>query len=385
MSDLHKEAAAFGPIVLVGPVAPYRSGVSQYNTALFRQLVATGTPGGSCFSFSRQYPGWLYPGESDVDPHMAGHREPDVHYCLDSINPLSWFRTTRRIVRQKPRAVFFHWWTIFFLPCFASMVLALKLKGIPVALICHNLVDHDSKAINVWISRVMLSLADGFVVHSIEHEHAVRAVHPGKPTARYTIPPYESFPFAKGELPKRGRLELLFFGLIRPYKGVDLLIKALEELGDERVFLTVVGEPWSDPDEIIHAAAKAPNIELHLAYSSEEAVAEYFARADMVVLPYRSATGSAVASVAAFYAKPILATRVGGLPEVVSDGETGVLVPPNDVDALRTAIAAMDRDTAASMSDRVRERKVPGDWASSIRTLEALASTLSGDARATSP
>lgn len=351
-------------IILVGPTAPFRGGISQYNTSLFRELRAT-KASRIAYSFSRQYPRWLYPGESDIDPSLVAHSEPGVVYSIDSINPITWLRTTRDIAAERPQLVVFHWWTVFWLPCFMSMFALLKRRGIRTAFICHNLTDHDSIGFKVWLSNHMLTQADAYLVHSSEHVEALGRMQPEKPIAYHPLPVFDHYPRPRGLLPKRGRLELLFFGFIRPYKGLDLLIEALRALKDEDVFLTVVGEPWGDQEESIRNAAQlVPNIELHLSYTSPEDVAEFFGRADMVVLPYRTATGSAVAAVAQHYEKAMLATRVGGLPDVVIEGSTGILVPPEDIEGLADAIGALTREKARSMALGVRDFKLKWNWSS---------------------
>lgn len=355
-------------IALVGPVSPYRGGISQYNTALLRAITPSN---GIFYSFARQYPAWLYPGKTDADPQRLTCREPHVDYSVDSINPLTWFRTAGKIVEQAPKVVFFHWWTIFFVPCFAAMTWALKRRGIRIGLICHNLVDHDASALKSIASNFMLALADGYVVHSTQHEKLLSSSQPGKPIVRYSMPAFSNFPRACGELKKRGRLELLFFGFIRPYKGLDLLISALSNLDDHDVHLTIAGETWGPASEIVDLAATAPNIELHLDYVSEQRAAEFFARADAVVLPYRAATGSAVASVANFYNTPIIATAVGGLTDVVQHGVTGILVPPDDVAALADAIRSFSRELAGEMSSSL-ESSDHRDWDAAAKKLYEL-------------
>lgn len=351
-------------IILVGPTAPFRGGISQYNTSLFRELRVT-KASHVAYSFSRQYPRWLYPGQSDIDPSLAGHAEPGVVYGIDSINPATWLRTARQIAAERPQLVVFHWWTVFWAPCFISMFALLKRRGIRTAFICHNLTDHDSAGVKVRLSNHMLAQADAYLVHSSEHAEVLARTQPEKPISYHPLPVFDHYPTPRGALPKRGRLELLFFGFIRPYKGLDLLIEALRELHDEDVFLTVVGEPWGDQEDAIRNAARsAPNVELHLSYTSAEDVAEFFGRADIVVLPYRTATGSAVAAVAQHYERAMLATRVGGLPDVVIQGRTGILVPPGDSRSLAGAIGSLTREQAGAMALGVRDFKLKWSWSS---------------------
>jgi glycosyltransferase involved in cell wall biosynthesis len=359
-------------ICLIGPVLPFRGGISHYNSMLFQALEKSGAHA-SIFSFSRQYPKWLYPGADDRDPGFAGYLEPGADYSIDSVNPISWWRTVRAIARTKPDLVVFHWWTVFWAPCFWFMANCLKRQGIRIGIICHNLADHDAGRAKGRISQTMLKIADAYLVHSSEHAKILRASHPETPLAQHPIPVYDNYPQAVRHLAKRGRLELLFFGFIRRYKGLDVLLGAMRKLNDSEVYLTVIGEYWGNPGELLEQVAGSSNIDLHLGYMSDEEAANHFARADFVVLPYRKATGSAVASVAFHYDKPIIASRTGGLVDVVIEGETGKLVSPDDVDALANVLRTTERREAAALSHGVGEFKANHGWASLCTVLIGLA------------
>lgn len=373
--NLHHTAST-REVVVIGPVLPYRGGISQYNTALMRSMLRLHLSRIGV-SFSRQYPRWLYPGKSDVDSALPNHVEEGIVYSIDSINPITWWRTYRNILRRAPALVVFHWWTIFWGPCFLLIASLLKRKGIQIAFICHNLEDHDATGIKSSVARHALSMADAYLVHSTEHLNILRSRYPCKRVLFHPIPIYGHYPSPKGTMVKRGRLELLFFGFIRPYKGLDVLLEAMELLNDQDVYLTVVGESWGETDDLFEAVRRlGPRLELHLRYTSDEEAAEFFDRADVVVLPYRSATGSAVAAVAHRYLKPVLATRVGGLPDVVIEGETGFLVNPGDKDALAASIRSMTREETAAISIRIAAFTQRWDWDSLAVTVKSLAHTV---------
>jgi glycosyltransferase involved in cell wall biosynthesis len=176
-------------------------------------------------------------------------------------------------------------------------------------------------------------------------------------------------------------LELLFFGFIRPYKGLDVLLDAMRIAADPSIHLTVVGEHWGDASALEDAAAALDNVELELRYMSDEDAAERFQRADFVVLPYTSATPSAVASLAYHYDTPIIASRVNGLSEVIVDGETGILVAPNDAAALADAIRNASREQAERMAGEVAAYKRTRGWDSLRAVFDLLADRSGRQAR----
>jgi glycosyltransferase involved in cell wall biosynthesis len=358
-------------IAIIGPVLPYRGGIAQYNSLLSRSF-ADGDSEACFFSFSRQYPQWLYPGASDRDPTLVGHVESGVQHTIDSINPLTWWKTVHEIAAGNPELVVFNWWTVFWAPCFTVMIWLLKRRGFRVAFICHNLVDHDASGLKAAVSRHVIGMADAYFVHSSEHMDILRREWPHKATGLHPIPVYGHYPPARGTLAKRGRIELLFFGFIRPYKGLDVLLDALKMLADKDVYLTVVGEHWGDPKAMIEETTGCSNIELHLRYVSDAEAAEYFERADFVVLPYKMATPSAVASVAFHYDTPIIASRVAGLVDVVIDGQTGFLVPPDDPNALAGILKTINRAQSQQLGEGVARYKMTHGWDSLRSALQQL-------------
>jgi glycosyltransferase involved in cell wall biosynthesis len=350
-------------IALFGPVAPYRGGIAQYTTAL-REALERQTKV-TMISFARQYPGWLYPGDSDIDPCQP-ERDPSVAYLIDNFSPLSWRRAADAVVASGCKVAILNWWTLYWQPSFGYMAQRLRKHGVKVVFLCHNLSDHDTTPLRRWISESCSKFADGYIVHNADTANRLATIHPGVPVLTRQHPVYRHFPQAEVTLPKRGRLELLFFGMIRPYKGVDVLLEALGQLQDDEVYLTIAGDLWGKSVDIGELLEKtgARNVELHLEYVTQEVAAEYFERADVVVLPYRSATASGVAAVAYEFETPVLATSVGGLRDQVVDGKTGWLVEPDSPTALANAIRQLHRDELEETSLHIRRFTDENSWSS---------------------
>jgi glycosyltransferase involved in cell wall biosynthesis len=207
-------------------------------------------------------------------------------------------------------------------------------------------------------------MADSYLVHSREASRQLSVAPTTKAVVQHPIPPYGSYPQTTQHLPQRGRLELLFFGYIRPYKGLNVLLEAMSILADPEVYLTIAGEAWDSQARELLDRLNSPWLEIRMKYVSDKEAAALFGRADYVVLPYLSASGSAVAALALRYWKPMIASRVGGLVDVVVEGLTGFLVPPSDPDALARAIDRTDRIEAARLSDGVRAFAEKHGWAS---------------------
>lgn len=363
----------------MGPVWPFRGGIAQYTTRLHEALFPLAKV--TTLSFRRLYPSWLYPGESDREPgaHANGNPTTDqIYFTLDYANPMTWARGAKQLLAARCRVVVINWWTLFW--AVPSMLIAHRLRrhGIRVVLLCHNLADHDGSGFKRRLSEHLLRQADAYLVHSTAMREQLHRIAPGRPVLTRLHPIYDHYPRAVDTLLKRGRLELLFFGFIRPYKGLDDLIAALEKLDDDQVYLTIVGEPWGTQRALTDtiAARNVKNIELVLRYVEPTEAANYFTRADLVVLPYRTATGSGVASLASHYGLPILATRVGGLAEYVVDGRTGFLIPANDVDAMATMIGHLQREKLRAMDEDIRQFCTENSWDSFAHHLLEFAADL---------
>ena len=139
---------------------------------------------------------------------------------------------------------------------------------------------------------------------------------------------------------------ILCFGLIRPYKGVDLLLEAFRSV--EGAELWVVGRPLGvSIDSLRELASRAPGrVRFVPRFVSDRELPAYFQRADLVVLPHRDAEQSGVLYVALAFAKPIVMSAVGGFREVAAHG-AGRLVPAGDREALAGALNELLTDADA--------------------------------------
>lgn len=355
-------------IVLVGPLRPFRGGVAQYNEQLARNISDYCKL--SRVSFKRLYPAFLYPGKSDKEP---GAQAQGSQYAniIDAYWPPSLKKAASFIIQQKPDIVIVTWWTLFWQPGLAYLAQKLRKNGIKVVYICHNVFDHDASKTVQFLSKRFLAYADGYIVHSSDEKKRLKYLYPGaKVLNTNTLPVSTDFPKAEGCLSKRGKLELLFFGFIRPYKGLDVLLDAMSRLTNEHeVYLTIVGEIWGDKEAIKQKviALGGEYVELHDEYVSSEQAAEYFSRADVVVLPYKSATGSAVAAQAFFYGKPILGTSVSGIRDVVKEGRTGWLVNPNSSEELADTITKLTRANTTKTKPHIQEFNKNHSWAATAK------------------
>lgn len=370
-------------ISLIGPTHPFRGGIAHHTTLLHQHLRARHEV--DFLAFRRQYPRWLFPGRTDRDTSEHPLVAPGVEHLLDSMNPLTWLQVARRIVRARPDLVIVPWWSAFWTPHVLTIAsLVRRARRTRLLAICHNVTDHEDRRFGPRCTRAVLSRMDDCLVHSAADEERLRALLPGARVTRGFHPLYEfARPSLLGKAEARARLDvtgdtILFFGFVRPYKGLDDLVQALPRIRrTRRVTLLVAGEFWEGReafDRRVHALGLAEAVRVVDRYVPNEEVGLYFSAADLVVLPYVSGTASGVVQTAYGLDKPVVATTVGALADIVEDGHTGYLVPPGRPDALADAIVRFfEEDREAEFVANIRRYKRRFAWERLVELIETIA------------
>jgi len=332
-------------IGLLGPAHPLRGGISQYLALLAGELSRAHEV--HYLSLVRQYPSFLFPGQSQVDPSAAPLVVPNER-ILDPMDPRTWQRTARRARELKLDALVYKWWIPFFGVAYAPVLAGAKKGGAVTIMIADNLVPHEKRPLDGFLTRLVTDRTDGYLVMSKAVEEDARRLLPKARVRRVPHPVYAQYgapgltrEAARARCGLRGDV-LLFFGFVRHYKGLDVLIEAMPRVLARRAVTLVVAGEFYEPvepfEERIRALGLGGRVRLENRYVPDEEVGVLVAAADAVVLPYRAATQSGVVLVAYAGGCPVISTHVGGLPEVVEDGVTGYLVPPQDPQALADAI-----------------------------------------------
>jgi glycosyltransferase involved in cell wall biosynthesis len=311
----------------------------------------------------------------------------DTNYWIDSLKPWTWFQTWQRMRRYGPEAIVLQWWTPWWAPAWFLFGLLNRLSlRKPLIFLCHNVLPHEARWWDPPVARAVLRRGSGFIVQSEEEKERLLAL---VPSARTTIQPLPILDLlADEDLSReeaRARLDLpgdipvlLFFGIVREYKGLRDLLLALPQirahLGGIR--LLVAGEFWEDPAsylETIERLGVADAVQIENGYIPNEKARLYFSAADLLIAPYRSVTGSAVVQMAYGFGLPVVTTRIGGLAEIVDEG-LGLLVPPKDADALAGAIVRyFDEDLGSSLRENIRNQRARFSWTGVVTAIEALA------------
>ena len=336
------------PIILIGPAFPLRGGIAHFNESFANSLIDDGYQV-ELVSFYLQYPSVLFPGKSQKSDG-PGPANLKIHDWLSSVNPLSWSKAAKKIRKLKPRLVVIRFWIPFMGPALGAVARQLRKRGIPVIGLVDNAIPHESRGFDATLSKLFFNNCSAFFTLSESVANDLKQIAPGKEIETSPHPVYDIFGDtvtmneARQNLGLSGDEEyVLFFGFIRAYKGLDLLLKAFADkaMKNVNVKLIVAGEFYEDEQKyrlLINELGLEDTVIIRSDYIPQEEVKNYFCAANLVAQTYKTATQSGVTQIAYHFERPMLVTNVGGLAEIVPNGKVGYVVEPNP-EAIAKAIA----------------------------------------------
>ena len=370
-------------IGIVGTTWPYRGGLAAFNERLAQQFIAEGHEV-EIFTFTLQYPDFLFPGKTQYSdaPKPANL---SIQRTVNSINPFTWFKTARALKKAGIELLVIKFWIPLMAPCLGTIARLARRRGIQVVSVLDNVIPHEPHFWDKWLIRYFIRSIDRFVAMSESVKEDCLKFLPAAQKERVTLSPhplYDNFGEAVEKETARRELGLptdktllLFFGFIRDYKGLDLLMRAYSKAYSQQLLLVVAGEfynnaqQYKDLEAELHLEGK---IAWHTNFIPDDRVRYYFSAADLIVQPYKTATQSGVTQIAYHFEKPMLVTDVGGLAEIVPDGKVGYVCEVNEAsvaDALCrfAAIDATKRD--ALFRKNIQQEKQKYAWSAMTATI----------------
>jgi glycosyltransferase involved in cell wall biosynthesis len=371
-------------IALIGPVYPYKGGISHYTGLLCRALRRKHEV--TMISYKMQYPKLLFKKEQR-DYNNRNFQIEDTQYWLNTANPFNIISVAHRIRKSSPDVVIMQWWHPYFAPCY--YLLCKFLKKIPVLFTCHNVFPHERFPMDRFLCKMVLRQGNYYIVQSHLDEKDLLSV---KADAEYIVTPHPTYNafkmqgMSKEDARKLLNVEqetpmLLFFGFVRAYKGLKYLLDAMQEITQQitELQLWVVGDFGEDREgylEQIERNGLKDYVTLVEGYIPDREVEKYFAAADLVVLPYTSATQSGIVQIAYGFETPVVVTDVGGLPDVVSDRMTGYVVPSQNAHAIADSVVRFfNEDRDIDWAHNIREHAAEFSWETMVTRIENLLST----------
>ncbi|RYY86295.1 MAG: glycosyltransferase [Chitinophagaceae bacterium] len=371
-------------VIIMGPAHPLRGGLATFNQRLAQQFLDEGHDC-SLVSFSLQYPDFLFPGTTQFsdEPPPPGLR---IRSMINSVNPLNWISVGDRLRRERPDLIVVRYWLPFMGPALGTILRIVRSnKHTRIVCIADNVIPHEKRAFDTPFTKYFLPSIDGFVTMSDKVMADLKRFVPQKPAALVRHPLYDSFGDILDKQAARKQLGLnpndkiiLFFGFIRKYKGLDLLLEAMAEapIKEQGIKLLVAGEFYEDEapyHELIASKGLADSVLLHTRFIPDSEVRYYLCAGDFIIQPYRNATQSGVTPLAYYFERPMVVTNVGGLPDLVPDRKCGIVCEP-EPPAIANAVAECYRLGEDFFVPQLREEKKKYGWDKLTRALFDVAS-----------
>jgi glycosyltransferase involved in cell wall biosynthesis len=360
-------------IISLGPAHPYRGGLATFSDRLAQQFSAEGHEV-KVFTFSLQYPKLLFPGKSQ---YTDGPPPPgiNINRKLNSINPFNWILTGLLIKREKPDILLIRFWLPFMGPCFGTIArIAKSNRHTSVICIFDNVIPHEKRPGDTILTKYFTNSIDGAIAMSETVRNDLNIIRRNLPVKLSPHPLFDNYglPVDRAEALKKLNLDadysyLLFFGFIRAYKGLDLLIEAFSDnrLRNRKLKLIVAGEFYED-DTPYKDLIKKHNLENEIIlfdhFIKDNEVPLFFSASDLVIQPYKTATQSGVTQIAFYFEKPMLVTNVGGLKEIVPDGKCGYVVKPEPEFITEAMIDFFENNRMKQFTEGVKKEKEKFSW-----------------------
>ena len=370
-------------IIIVGTAHPYRGGLAAFNERLAHEYVRLGYDV-EIYTFTLQYPSFLFPGKTQFTSEDAPS-DLKITRKINSVNPLNWVSVGKEIKAKNPDKVIFCYWMSFMAPCFGTIARNCKSENTKCLAMVHNMLPHEPSLLDKLFPGYFVQAMDGFVAMAGSVVEDIKKFDKNnKPKLVFPHPIYDHYGKITSKTEASEALDLdpkfsyiLFFGFIRKYKGLDLLIEAFADVRFRQfpVKLIIAGE-FYEPEEPYRELIKKYSLEedviLHTDFIPDSEVAYYFNLADVIAQPYRDATQSGVSQIAYHFEKPMLVTNVGGLAEIVPHGKVGYVVEPDKTQIADALIDFFENKRSEVFITNIKEEKKKYEWSKMVETLNKL-------------
>ena len=373
-------------ITILGSAHPLRGGLAAYNERLAREFMYEKDEV-TIETFSLQYPEFLFPGTTQYSS-LPKPADLTIHVTVNSINPFNWIKTGLKIRRQRPDILVVKFWLPFMAPCLGTICRIIRRnQHTRIISILDNIIPHEKRIGDTLFTKYFVNSVDAFIAMSDSVYNDLSVFDQTKPRLLNPHPLFDNYGEAVDKISAIQKLNLdtskkylLFFGLIRDYKGLDIVLKAMatEQLRNSDIQLIVAGEYYSNREEyeqLIRELAIKDKVELHTRFIPDDEVYLYFCAADMVVQPYKHATQSGVTQICYHFNKPMLVTNVGGLPEIVPDNKVGFVVAPDEQSVANAILRFYNEEKEQEFVQNIQEEKKKYSWKVMTEKVKQLAAS----------
>jgi glycosyltransferase involved in cell wall biosynthesis len=370
-------------VVILGSAHPLRGGLAAYNERLATEFLRE-QDNVTIETFSLQYPEFLFPGTTQYSS-LPKPEHLTINVSVNSVNPFNWIKVGLRIKKARPDILVVKFWLPFMAPCLGTICRIVKRnKHTRIVSILDNIIPHEHRIGDRCLTQYFVNSVDAFIAMSDSVYNDLSVFDQTKPRLLNPHPLFDNYGacIPKAEAIRQLNLNpakkyLLFFGLIRDYKGLDILLKAMatDKLRHSDIQLIVAGEYYSNKEEyekLIRDLNLQDKVELHTRFIPDNEVVHYFCAADMVVQPYKHATQSGVTQICYHFNKPMLVTNVGGLPEIVPDNKVGFVVEPNEEEVAKAVLRFYNENKEPEFLQNIEDEKKKYSWKAMVEKVKRL-------------
>lgn len=352
-----------------------QKGISIYSDHLIKELEKTGLDA-EIICFKKLYPGFLYPGGQEDNTLGNGEYNYEIKRIISWYNPFSWILAA---MKTKGDVVHVQWWSVHLFPVYFVYLLLIKfVKKKIIIITVHNVVAHENRQLSKILNKIIFSLCGYFIVHNNNNKKSMAGCFNIAEEKIGVIPfgVYKNDGYriidrnealVKLALDKKYKY-LLFFGHIREYKGLDILLESMKFVTkkNKAIKLIIAGTvwgSWNKYQKIIDQNGIEDFIIKRPGFASDKTVSRLFSASDLVVMPYKFFdSSSGLLKTALFFEKPLMVTDVGDLGEVVKNPDF-IAKPNNAVDLTEKITAVINNDEKLDeMKKRIIEIKDEYSW-----------------------
>lgn len=342
-------------VTLIGTL-PSIKGLSPYCQELLKSLSKNIEV--EFIGFKKLYPDFLYPGGTRVKDNNYKTPEiknAEIRNILTYYNPFSWIWAG---LTAKGDIIHAQWWSHVLVPIYFMILSICKVRGKRIVITVHNVLPHENSKMNNFLNKTVLIFGDKFIAHNEKSKENISNLYNISKDKISVIPHgileiVSIKDISKKETRKHLKIPqnkkiILYFGNIRDYKGLDVLLGSLKYIIKEieDIILIIAGKPWTNwnkYEEIIKDNDLENYIIKKLDFILPSEVEYYFSASDVVVLPYKYFNSqSGVGALALPFKKPLIVTDVGALPDFVKDERA--IAKPNDAEDLARKIIQVLND-----------------------------------------
>ena len=311
-------------ILLVGPVPPLRGGISDFNNELISVLNKKHNI--FVLSFSILYPKFFFPGKNQFHDKSVEFKEIKT---INPYNPFSYLIIKRYLKNINPDVILSTHWNPYFSISY-SIINNIAPKQILKIGLLHNISSHENRMLDRFFTNIYLRSLNKFVTLSkhtlsqISNKNGISLFHP--------IPKLNQKLINKNQIIKDLNIEsekkiFLHFGIVRKYKGLELLIKSFKLAfeKDNKIHLVIAGEFYENIKNyqlLLKKLHLEEHVTIHNKFVPESEIKKWFSIADFIIQTNINATQSGVISLAIYFEKIIITTAQGGIKEILNDNNS---------------------------------------------------------------